>query len=147
MTALIRRLLLVPLAAMAVLSAVAACDDGRSTAAAPLDASDDVVLDAALDAAAPDAEPTCNFPGVFGSPVCERCLAGKCCALIAACNSDPSCAPMQQCALSCLPKTDASGCYGECLTKNPAGQTLWQPVFQCWYGEPVDATCRLECTL
>lgn len=141
-----RRLFLVPFVTMGI---VAACDDTATR------------FHAASDAAAPDGDtpdspaapvtdggPSCNLPGIFGSPQCMRCMATKCCDKITKCENDPSCAPLQVCALNCLPETDSSGCYkNECVAKWPDAAPLFGEVGECQFGtRNPEAGCVAECS-
>lgn len=101
--------------------------DSPAESAPPTDGATTDALDAEAEAAA------CTLPGRYGSDACNECVQQNCCAFITACVADTECALLQQCALGCLPKPDASGCYTDCLTQHASGRAKWDAVFNCWF--------------
>lgn len=120
-------------------AAPSAVGDAGEAEAAPAEGSTDAGAEDG------DAAPSCGLPGVYGSKECMECVGAKCCALVAACESDATCKQLQKCSLDCLPRPDAGGCYETCQAAYPAGKPLWDPVDRCWFGPP-PAGCLVECT-
>lgn len=105
-------------------------DDGGAT-------SDGGGVDASADAAL-----SCKLTNHYGSPDCMACVADRCCAQVTACDADPACNDLQQCALDCVGAPDPAGCRDACFAQYPGARPLWTQVTDCWNGPTV---CLKRC--
>ena len=127
-------------AGLATLAACSAADAHAPTRSPPADpphavaASEDTGSGPAVDAGSADSGLACRLSQDYGSDVCNRCVGTKCCAVVAACESDTACRALQSCLIDCQSVPDSRGCYDTCVVSHPDGKPLWQPVESCWYG-------------
>jgi len=126
------------------LSACGAADAPLPEAAA--DAAD-ALADASppLDAGDGEAATTCELPGPYGSPECNRCLAERCCDVISACVADPECRALDACNRACIGDRDAGGCRAGCVLRNPEGEEQLKKLDACG-SDRAPAGCFDVCT-
>lgn len=148
---LARGLLALPLV-IAAASLPAACDESSVATSSP------AIADAGADSASAeeasaqpgDAAPgleggSCELGGSFGSKICDRCMAEKCCSAAAACHADSECKLLKDCLYACLDSPDAGGCYAACMALHPDGAEKWTTVEACQFGSSADQ-CYEDCT-
>lgn len=97
-------------------------------------------------AAAPQVTPAplepvrCELRGPMGSPECDACLLGSCCAEVLACEADPMCSVLMGCWTDCVSAPDPVACTGGCY-----GNGGPPPLFIA-YLDCAITDCELECT-
>jgi hypothetical protein len=65
---------------------------------------------------------TCDLPGSFGSPDCNRCLSMRCCPEVDACGSDAHCSSVIGCVSGCVGQDDPGECLYACFGNDPPPQ-------------------------
>src|SRR5262245_17398135 len=61
----------------------------------------------------------CELPSGGYPGGCNECLAAQCCAPIAACREDASCAAQLTCVVDCQHAADPVGCSAACTEQGP----------------------------
>lgn len=144
-----RRCLLIVPAALVLWMLACSSSDTKGTSGAA-DGGDDAGDDSASpeDAGADGDAAKCALHYSYGSNDCNTCMQTACCAELATCEADPTCASLQKCVLDCMNVVDAGGCRNECLAAQPDGgpRKSWDAVELCWFRTEEPAGCHFDCT-
>lgn len=87
-------------------------------------------------------KPVCSLQVDMGSPSCNACLEGSCCAQTNGCMGSSQCNDFLNCLSGCI---DGDGgldnvCANACASQNPTGASQYMTMTSC-----MDSFCRNDC--